>query len=60
MTMFLATLGFFAAIMLLMGIGAMCGRNCLRGSCGGSKPIAGPDGQSLVCPNCDKRIDKAR
>ena len=47
MDVFLVTLGFFAAFVALMAVGAIFGGRVLKGSCGG---IGGGD-----CPFCSKR-----
>ena len=43
----LITLLLFGFAMAIMAIGAMAGRRCLRGSCGG-EPVFGPDGEPLT------------
>jgi len=50
------TIAVIAVVMLLMGVGAMVGRRCLRGSCGGPELLA-PDGKSLQCAACPNRDD---
>lgn len=45
-----------AAVMLIMAIGAMLGRGCLRGSCGGPEALAS-DAESLRCAACPNRPD---
>ncbi len=42
------------AVMLIMAIGAMLGRSCLRGSCGGPD-VLGSGGESLRCAACPNR-----
>jgi len=44
----------FALAMAGLGIGAMTGRRCLRGSCGGAEARTA-DGLSLRCMVCPKR-----
>ena len=50
------TIAVMAVVMLIMGVGAMLGRRCLRGSCGGPELLA-PDGKSLQCAACPNRYD---
>ena len=50
------TIAVIAAVMLIMAIGALFGRRCLRGSCGGPE-LLGPDGNSLQCAACPHRND---
>ena len=54
MTIFLMTLGIFGFIMLMMAIGVIMRRPCLRGSCGGPEVLS-PDGESLSCAACPNR-----
>ena len=54
MTIFLLTLAVFATAMLIMAVGVIFHRPCLRGSCGGAD-ILTPDGDSLACSTCPKR-----
>ncbi len=48
------TVAIFAAIMLIMAVGVIFGRGCLRGSCGGAR-VTGPGGESLQCAACPNR-----
>ena len=50
----LITLLLFGFAMAIMAIGAMAGRRCLRGSCGG-EPVFGPDGEPLTCETCPNK-----
>ena len=54
MTTLLLTLAIFAFVMLIMAIGVIMRRPCLRGSCGGPD-VLGPDGESLTCATCPNR-----
>ncbi len=54
MTTFLLTLAVFAFVMLIMAIGVIMRRPCLRGSCGGPE-VLGPSGESLTCATCPNR-----
>lgn len=58
MDILLLTLGFMAFAMLIMAVGVIFRRPCLRGSCGGPE-VLGPDGQPLSCEACPRR-HKAR
>ena len=51
------TVAVIAAVMLIMAIGAMFGRGCLRGSCGGPE-VLGSGGESLRCAACPNRPDE--
>ncbi|MEZ5332003.1 MAG: hypothetical protein R2991_08085 [Thermoanaerobaculia bacterium] len=50
----LASLVFAALVMLIMSVGVIFRRPCLRGSCGGPE-ILGPDGAPLTCATCPNR-----
>lgn len=52
------TLALFALAIAGLAVGAMAGRRCLRGSCGGPE-IRGPDGEPLSCEACPRRKDRA-
>ncbi len=54
MTTLLLTLAVFALAMLVMAIGVIARRPCLRGSCGGPDVLA-PDGEPLTCATCPNR-----
>lgn len=58
MTIVLLTLAIFLLAVLIMSVGVMFKRPCLRGSCGGPE-VLGPGGESLSCATCPNR-DKAR
>ncbi len=51
MTTLLLTLAIFAFVMLMMAIGVIMRRPCLRGSCGGPEVLS-PDGEPLTCATC--------
>lgn len=55
MQVFLFTLGLFGFIMLIMAVGVIFSGRCLRGSCGGSDEVIGPDGEPIRCATCPKR-----
>ena len=50
----LLTLVIFAFVMLIMAVGVIFRRPCLRGSCGGPEVLA-PDGEPLTCATCPNR-----
>ena len=54
MTLMLLTLGFFGFAMLIMAVGVIFKRPCLRGSCGGSEALTAA-GESLSCSTCPNR-----
>ncbi len=54
MTLLLLTLAAFAVAMLIMAVGVIMSRPCLRGSCGGPEVLS-PDGESLTCATCPNR-----
>lgn len=54
MTTLLLTLAIFAFVMLIMAIGVIMRRPCLRGSCGGPE-VLGADGEPLTCATCPNR-----
>ena len=54
MTTVLLTLAVFAIAMLIMAIGVIMRRPCLRGSCGGPEVLT-PDGEPLTCAACPNR-----
>jgi hypothetical protein len=54
MTTLLLTLAVFAVVMLIMAVGVIMRRPCLRGSCGGPD-VLGPGGESLTCATCPNR-----
>ena len=57
MTTLLLTLAIFAFVMLIMAIGVIMQRPCLRGSCGGPEVLTA-DGESLTCATCPNRKKK--
>ncbi len=59
MTTLLLTLAAFAIAMLIMAVGIMFNRPCLRGSCGGPE-VLGQDGESLTCATCPNRKRRRR
>ncbi len=61
MTTLLLTLVVFAVVMLIMAIGVIMQRPCLRGSCGGPEVLS-PGGEPLSCATCPnrKRREKSR
>ncbi len=50
----LLTLAVFAFVMLIMAVGVIMRRPCLRGSCGGPEVLS-PDGEPLTCATCPNR-----
>ena len=54
MGLFLLTFGLMALVMLVMAVGVLFNRPCLRGSCGGPE-VVGPDGTALSCDTCPNR-----
>lgn len=58
MTLTLLTLLVFLLAMLIMSVGVIFKRPCLRGSCGGPE-VLGANGESLSCATCPNR-DKHR
>lgn len=50
----LVSLVFAGLVMLIMSVGVIFRRPCLRGSCGGPE-ILGPDGVPLTCATCPNR-----
>jgi hypothetical protein len=54
MTTLLLTLAVFAIVMLIMAVGVIMRRPCLRGSCGGPD-VLGTDGEPLTCATCPNR-----
>ncbi len=54
MTLFLLVLGFMALAMLVMAIGVIFKRPCLRGSCGGPEVMGGAEGP-ISCATCPNR-----
>ncbi len=59
MTTLLLTLTAFAIAMLIMAVGVIMRRPCLRGSCGGPE-VMGSDGESLTCATCPNRKRRDR
>lgn len=45
--------------MLVMSVGVIFRRPCLRGSCGGPE-VLGPKGESLACASCPNRTRDGR
>ena len=58
MATLILTLAGFLAIMLVMAVGVIFKRPCLRGSCGGPEAV-GPEGESLSCATCPNRKKNA-
>lgn len=58
MAVLFMTLAIFLFVMLIMAVGVLFKRPCLRGSCGGPE-VLGPDGQSVTCATCPNK-DKKR
>ena len=54
MTLFLLVLGFMALAMLVMAIGVIFKRPCLRGSCGGPE-VMGVRRRPYLLPTCPNR-----
>lgn len=54
MTIVLLTFSIFAIAMLIMAVGVIFKRPCLRGSCGGPE-VLGAGGESLSCATCPNR-----
>ena len=54
MEVLLLTLAVFVVAMLIMAVGVIFQRPCLRGSCGGPE-VLGPDGEPLSCATCPNR-----
>ena len=50
----LLTLAIFLFAVLIMSVGVLFKRPCLRGSCGGPEVI-GANGESLSCSTCPNR-----
>ncbi len=59
MTVFLLSLSFIAVAMLIMAVGIIFKRPCLRGSCGGPA-IFDRDGDPLSCGACPRRKERER
>ena len=53
-TTLLFTLVVFALAMLIMAVGVIFKRPCLRGSCGGAE-VLDPTGEPLTCATCPNR-----
>ena len=53
MTVVFLSIAIFAIAMLIMAVGVIFKRPCLRGSCGGPEVIIG--GESLSCATCPNR-----
>lgn len=54
MALLLATFVLAALVMLIMSVGVIFRRPCLRGSCGGPE-VLGTDGEPLTCATCPNR-----
>ena len=54
LTVVLLTLAAFAIAMLIMSVGVIFKRPCLRGSCGGPE-VLDASGQSLSCATCPNK-----
>ena len=59
MTTVLLTVAVFAIAMLIMAVGVIMRRPCLRGSCGGPEVLS-PDGEPLTCATCPNRKKRRR
>ena len=60
MTIVFLTVAIFLFVVLIMAVGVIFKRPCLRGSCGGPEVI-GPGGESLSCSTCpNSKKNKAR
>jgi hypothetical protein len=57
--MFLLTFAMFAIAMLIMAVGVIFKRPCLRGSCGGAEVLM-PNGESLTCVTCPNKERRER
>lgn len=58
MPIVLLTMAVFLLVMLIMAVGVIFKRPCLRGSCGGPD-VFGPDGEPVTCATCPNK-DKKR
>ena len=54
MTVIFLSIAVFAIAMLIMAVGVIFKRPCLRGSCGGPD-ILNADGEPLTCATCPNR-----
>ncbi len=54
MSVILLTLGVFLIVMLIMAVGVIFRRPCLRGSCGGPDVLTS-SGESLSCATCPNK-----
>ncbi|MEO1368058.1 MAG: (Na+)-NQR maturation NqrM [Acidobacteriota bacterium] len=54
LTIVFLTLGIFLFAVLIMSVGVLFKRPCLRGSCGGPE-VLGANGESLSCSTCPNR-----
>ncbi|MEM6792659.1 MAG: hypothetical protein AAF725_01665 [Acidobacteriota bacterium] len=54
MEVLLLTLSVFLIAVLIMSVGVIFKRPCLRGSCGGPE-VVGSSGESLSCSTCPNR-----
>lgn len=54
MTLFLLVLMFMGLAVLMMAVGVIFRRPCLRGSCGGPEVVGG-SGEPLSCEACPNR-----
>ncbi len=59
MAVLLMTLAIFLIVMLIMAVGVLFKRPCLRGSCGGPD-VMGPDGEPVTCATCPNKDKKRR
>ena len=57
MTTLLLTLAFFGFAVLIMAVGVIFKRPCLRGSCGGAD-VLDSAGEPLSCATCPKRKER--
>lgn len=59
MAVLIMTLAIFLIVMLIMAVGVLFKRPCLRGSCGGPE-VMGPDGEPVTCATCPNKDKKRR
>ncbi len=57
MTLLLLTITFVGLAMLVMAVGVIFKRPCLRGSCGGAD-VLDSSGEPLSCATCPKRKER--
>jgi hypothetical protein len=59
MEFLILTVAAIAIVMLIMAVGVIFKRPCLRGSCGGAE-IFDADGEALSCGACPRRKERAQ